>query len=240
MSDERYTVILGDRRYAIHRNGPPAGRQSFGFLSDLMVDGEGRVHVAQRGTDRPVLVFDRDAILIGSWGEGARGRARTTSTRRRRLDPGGRPRPPIRSCASVSSGQLSRRWASGIGPPWAAVNHPTARQAPDGEIYGRRRLRQFQRSSLCRPTARGSPPGAVRGGGPGTFTTPHAVWVDRFGKVLVGDRRETTASRCSPQGCFLAEWGDFYHPMQIWVDAATWLSSRTRSRASACSMPTAI
>src|SRR5258708_6472990 len=72
MSDERYTVILGDRRYAIHRKWArlPAG-QSFGFLSDLMVDGEGRVHVAQRGTDRPVLVFDRDGHLIGSWGEGA-------------------------------------------------------------------------------------------------------------------------------------------------------------------------
>ena len=71
MSDERYTVILGDRRYAIHRKWAklPAG-ESFGFLSDLMVDREGRVHVAQRGTDRPVLVFDRDGRLAGAWGEG--------------------------------------------------------------------------------------------------------------------------------------------------------------------------
>jgi len=71
MSDERYTVILGDRRYAIHRKWAklPAG-ESFGFLSDLMVDREGRVHVAQRGTDRPILVFDRDGRLDGSWGEG--------------------------------------------------------------------------------------------------------------------------------------------------------------------------
>src|SRR3979409_1780375 len=74
MSDERYTVILGDRRYAIQRNWAklPAG-ESFGFLSDLMVDGEGRVHVAQRGTDRPILVFDRDGRLAGTWGAGARG-----------------------------------------------------------------------------------------------------------------------------------------------------------------------
>src|SRR5262249_26030144 len=71
MSDEPYTVILGDRRYAIHRKWArlPAG-ESFGFISDLMVDGEGRVQVAQRGTDRPVLVFDRDGKLSGSWGEG--------------------------------------------------------------------------------------------------------------------------------------------------------------------------
>ena len=58
MTDERYTVVLGDRRYAIHRKWArlPAG-ESFGFLSDLMVDREGRVHVAQRGTGQPVLVL---------------------------------------------------------------------------------------------------------------------------------------------------------------------------------------
>ncbi|HYD07747.1 MAG TPA: hypothetical protein VEC60_18570 [Reyranella sp.] len=70
MSDERYTVVLGDRRYAIHRKwARPA--KPFGFLSDLMVDGDGRVHVAQRGTDQPVVVFDRDGRQAGAWGEGA-------------------------------------------------------------------------------------------------------------------------------------------------------------------------
>src|SRR5216684_8103138 len=67
MSDERYTVILGERRYAIHRKWarlPPG--ESFGFLSDLMVDADGRVHVVQRGTEQPVLVFDRNGSLIGS------------------------------------------------------------------------------------------------------------------------------------------------------------------------------
>ena len=70
MSDERYTVILGDRRYAIHRKWArlPAG-ESFGFLSDLMVDAGGRVHVAQRGTDRPVLVFERDGRECVSCGK---------------------------------------------------------------------------------------------------------------------------------------------------------------------------
>ena len=42
MSDEGYTVILGDRRYAVHRKWArlPAG-ESFGFISDLMVDQTG-------------------------------------------------------------------------------------------------------------------------------------------------------------------------------------------------------
>ena len=63
MSDEQYTVILGDRRYAIHRKWArlPTG-ESFGFLSDLMVDAEGRVHAAQRGTDRPAFVRGRTGM----------------------------------------------------------------------------------------------------------------------------------------------------------------------------------
>ena len=56
------------------------------------------------------------------------------------------------------------------------------------------------------------------GAGPGAFTTPHAIWVDRFGKVLVGDRENNRVQVFDRSGAFLAEWGDFYHPMQIWVD----------------------
>ena len=36
MSDERYTVILGDRRYAIHRKWAKPNKP-FGFLSDQLV-----------------------------------------------------------------------------------------------------------------------------------------------------------------------------------------------------------
>ena len=40
MFGERYTVLLGDRRYAIHRKWAKP-RNGFGFLSDLMVDRDG-------------------------------------------------------------------------------------------------------------------------------------------------------------------------------------------------------
>src|SRR5437762_1814610 len=59
MSDERYTVILGDRRYAIHRKWarlPPG--ESFGFLSDLMADRDGR----------QVLRFDTSGKLLQALG----------------------------------------------------------------------------------------------------------------------------------------------------------------------------
>ena len=219
MSDERYTVILGDRRYAIHRNWAklPAG-ESFGFLSDLMVDGEGRVHVAQRGTDRPVLVFERDGKLAGSWGEGALAEphyitaandgailvADRDAHQVLRFDGKG----------NVLQALGKRHWPALDAP----FNHPTAAaQAPDGEIYvadgyGNSSVHRFSADGALLKTWGG------QGGGPGAFTTPHAVAIDGRGRVLVGDRENNRVQVFSRDGEFLEAWGDFYHPMQIWID----------------------
>ena len=220
MSDERYTVILGDRRYAIHRKWAklPAG-ESFGFLSDLMVDGEGRVHVAQRGTDRPVLVFDRDGRLDRRVGRRRAGRAALHQCRPRRLDPGGRPRRP--------SGAALRR----------------QRQAPAGAGQAALALARRARSTIRprrprRPTARSTSPTATAipasiasqptaaliatWGGPGAGPAPSPRRTPSGSTASArcwSATARTTACRCSiASGAFLAEWGDFYHPMQIWVD----------------------
>jgi hypothetical protein len=219
MSDERYTVILGDRRYAIHRNWAklPAG-ENFGFLSDVMVDGEGCVHVAQRGTDRPVLVFERDGRLAGSWGEGALAEphyitaandgailvADRDAHQVLRFDGKG----------NVLQALGKRHWPALDAP----FNHPTAAaQAPDGEIYvadgyGNSSVHRFSADGALLKTWGG------QGGGPGAFTTPHAVAIDSRGRVLVGDRENNRVQVFSRDGEFLEAWGDFYHPMQIWID----------------------
>ena len=219
MSDERYTVILGDRRYAIHRKWAklPAG-ESFGFLSDLMVDGEGRVHVAQRGTDRPVLMFDRSGRLEGSWGEG-------TLAEPHYINPGraGSILVADRDAHQIlrfdRDGKLlqalgRRHWPSLHAP----FNHPTAAaDAPDGETYvadgyGNSSVHRFAADGTLLATW-GEP-----GTGPGQFITPHAVAIDSTGRVLVGDRENTRVQVFDRNGAFLAAWGDFYHPMQIWID----------------------
>ena len=219
MSDERYTVILGDRRYAIHRNWAklPAG-ESFGFLSDLMVDAEGRVHVAQRGTDRPILVFERDGRLAGSWGEGALAEphyitaandgailvADRDAHQVLRFDGNGK----------VLQALGKRHWPSLDAP----FNHPTAAaEAPDGEIYvadgyGNSSVHRFSADGALLRTWGG------QGGGPGAFTTPHAVAIDGQGRVLVGDRENNRVQVFDREGTFIEAWGDFYHPMQIWID----------------------
>ncbi len=218
MSDERYTVILGDRRYAIHRKWAKPEGQGFGFLSDLMVDGAGHVHVAQRGMDQPVLVFDRDGRQIGAWGEGTLAEphyinasadggilvADRDAHQVLRFDKDGK----------VVQALGKRHWPSLDAP----FNHPTAAaQAPDGEIYV---ADGYGNSSVHRFAADGS---LIRtwggqGSGPGAFTTPHAVAIDSRGRVLVADRENNRMQVFDREGNFIAEWGDFYHPMQIWID----------------------
>jgi DNA-binding beta-propeller fold protein YncE len=219
MSDERYTVILGDRRYAIHRNWARlrAGER-FGFLSDVMVDGDGRVHVAQRGTDRPVLVFERDGKLAGSWGEGTLAEPHYLNA-----TPDGSILVADRDAHQVlrfsRDGKLlqalgKRHWPSLDAP----FNHPTAAaQASDGEIYV---ADGYGNSSVHRFSADGSllKTWGGQGDGPGAFTTPHAVAIDGRGRVLVADRENNRVQVFDRDGHFLESWGDFYHPMQIWID----------------------
>lgn len=219
MSDERYTVVLGDRRYAIHRKWArlPAG-ESFGFLSDLAVDRNGRVHVAQRGTDRPVLVFERDGRLLGTWGEGVLAEPHYIN-----LAPDGSMLVADRDAHQVlrfsGTGELvqalgRRHWPELNAP----FNHPTAAaQATDGDIYvsdgyGNSNVHRFAADGTL-ISSWGGP-----GNGPGAFTTPHAVAIDGFGRVLVADRENNRIQVFDREGNFIAAWGDFYHPMQVWVD----------------------
>jgi peptidylglycine monooxygenase len=218
MSEERYTVILGDRRYAIHRKWAKPEGQGFGFLSDLMVDGAGHVHVAQRGADQPVLVFDRNGRQIGAWGHGTLAEphyinasadggilvADRDAHQVLRFDKDG----------NVVQTLGRRHWPSLDAP----FNHPTAAaQAPDGEIYvadgyGNSSVHRFAPDGSLIRTWGG------QGSGPGAFTTPHAVAIDSRGRVLVADRENNRVQVFDREGDFVTEWGDFYHPMQIWID----------------------
>jgi hypothetical protein len=219
MSDERYTVILGDRRYAVHRKWArlPAG-DGFGFISDVMVDAMGRVHVAQRGADRPILVFERDGRYLGSWGEGVlaephyinagNGDAILVADRDAhqvlRFDGAGR----------LTQALGRRHWPSLAAP----FNHPTAAvEAPDGEIYV---ADGYGNSNVHRFAAEGRLLGTWGrpGDGVGEFSTPHAIAIDRRGRVLVGDRENDRVQLFDRDGAFLGEWRDFHHPMQIWID----------------------
>jgi hypothetical protein len=162
--------------------------------------------------------FERDGSLAGSWGEG-------TLAEPHYINAGlaGSILVTDRDAHQVlrftKDGKLlqalgKRHWPSLDAP----FNHPTAAvQAPDGEIYvadgyGNSSVHRFAADGSLRKTWGG------QGSGPGAFTTPHAIAIDGKGRVLVGDRENNRVQLFDRDGAFLGEWGDFYHPMQIWID----------------------
>ena len=58
------------------------------------------------------------------------------------------------------------------------------------------------------------------GVGPGEFSTPHAICVDKRERILVVDRENNRVQIFDREGKYLDEWGDFYHPMDIYEDSS--------------------
>jgi peptidylglycine monooxygenase len=218
MTRETLVVALGDRRYAIERNWArlPEGEE-FGFISDVVVDCKGIVHVGQR-TDAPMMAFGPGGKFLHRWAEGeiadVHGISATADGRilvvdrdahqvliydtqgRRQLALGERHRPQLQ----------------------APFNHPTsAAVAADGDIYV---SDGYGNSCVHRFGADGRPKHTwgSRGTGPAEFTTPHAVWIDPLDRILVADRENNRVQIFERDGTYLSEWGDFYHPMAIYGD----------------------
>ena len=101
----------------------------------------------------------------------------------------------------------------------APFNHPTdVAVAPSGDIYvsdgyGNAHVHRFAADGRHLQSWGGI------GTGPGEFSTPHGVWVTGDGRVLVSDRENNRIQIFTPDGAYLGEWGDLYHPMDIWGDA---------------------
>ena len=205
-------VGLGDRRYRVIH---PWNRTELGHLSQLAVDSTGRVYAFQR-TGSPIVVLSPDGEFVGSWGSGvisdAHGICITQDDRVLLVD---------RDAHQVLIFDTAGRLQSTIGerhrPRFGApFNHPTdIAVAPDGALYvsdgyGNAHVHCFGPDGRHRLTWGGV------GSGPGEFSTPHGVWVQPDGRVLVSDRENNRIQVFSPDGKFLAAWGELYHPMDIW------------------------
>ena len=219
MMDEHLVVALGDRRYRVERRWcKPPDDAPFGFISDLVVDSEGFVHVGHRGTDSPVLVFDSSGAFVRSWGGGQIADVHFMSITDDDLillaD-----RDAHQVLAFDTDGNLQFALGERHNPQLQApFNHPTAAsKAPDGDIYvsdgyGNSVVHRFAGDGTWRQTW------GRQGGGSGEFTTPHCVWADRQARVYVADRENNRLQVFDREGGYAGEWGDFYHPMKIYVD----------------------
>ena len=212
-------VGLQDRRYRVER---PWGRTPPGIAVDVVsqvaVDSQDNVYVAQR-IDPPVVVFDSAGNYLRSWGAGviadAHGICVTPDDLVLVVD-----RDAHQVLGFSPEGELQLQIGERHSPRFQQpFNHPCdVAVAADGEIYvcdgyGNSVVHRFAADGTWIATW-GEP-----GSGPGQFTTPHAIWVTADERVLVADRENNRIQVFDREGGYLTEWGDHYHPMDIYVDA---------------------
>lgn len=231
-------VGSGRHKFEVHEDWArePAG---FEILAcSVTVDAQDRVYCFNRNNAHPVVVFDRDGNYLTSWGAGRfkfphtiratqdnqlwlvdRDHAqmmlftltgellRTIGTKGFRSDTGVAP-DDFRSDAYL-------RVTHGGGP----FNMPTDIDvAPSGEMfmtdgYGNARVHKFSADGK-HLMSWGEP-----GNAPGQFNLPHAVWIDRKGRLLIADRENDRVQVFDQNGKLLNVWPTkLIGPAVIYID----------------------
>ena len=212
--------IIGGGDYTYRVEKPfgelPDGMQ-LGNVSSVAVDSRDRVYVFQR-KDPPVLVFDPEGNLLSAWGEDiltdAHGIHFTPEDELFLVDKDSH---EVLKC--TADGRVLLRLGNRDKPAFQApFNHPAdAAVSSTGDIfvsdgYGNSRVHRFSAEGEF-ILSWGTP-----GAGPTQFTTPHSVWVDKDDRVLVSDRENNRIQIFSLEGDLLGQWGDLFHPMDMFVD----------------------
>jgi DNA-binding beta-propeller fold protein YncE len=220
-------VGSGDFIYEVdERWGQLPASWSFVDAVGIVVDRDDRVYVFNRGA-HPIIIFERDGRLAGSWGEGqfsnahglqigADGSIYTVDTGDhtvRKWTPDGRLLltlgTPGQAADTGFTGDLDT--LRGGGP----FNRPTnVAEAPDGSLYvsdgyANCRVHHFAADGTLLHSW-GEP-----GRGPGQFRLVHGICVAPDGSVFVGDRANDRVQVFSPTGEYLREWSDVRQPDEV-------------------------
>ncbi len=213
---ERGRVTIAGTLYEVARD---FGRTPPGLgparVSQVAVDGRGRVHVLRRGAAIPVLVFSPEGDFLYDYGKGHIFDAHGIT-----ID--GRDRVFIvdRDAHQVLCFDPDGTFRFALGdrhqPHWEApFNHPTqAASAADGEIYvadgyGNGRVHRFSADGRHLASF-----GTI-GHGPGAFMTPHALLIDGEDRVLVCDRENDRVQLFDRKGGWLGAWDGLCRPMDL-------------------------
>jgi DNA-binding beta-propeller fold protein YncE len=227
----------------------PAGR-SWGAVTGVYPDPDGQhLWVLDRcgansclGSDLdPVLKFDLDGRLVGSFGaglfawphgffvdgdgyvwvaDGPTGALAQEAARQRKgqqvfkLDPGGEVLMTL-GITGVTGGPDDR---DRFNAPADVI------VAPDGEIYvldghgagGNNRVVRFDAAGRYLSEWGTSGPGPAAG----EMSDPHAIAMDSRGRIFVGDRRNIRIQIFDRAGSFLEQWTHFGPPSNIFIDAS--------------------
>ena len=239
MSAINSVVGSGRHTYEVHEDWarPPDGCEM--MAASVTVDKQDRVYCFNRDREHPVVVFDREGTCLSSWGVGLFAFPHTIRVTKDDnlwlVD-----RDHAQMMLFTISGQLLRtigikgfRSDTGVAPDnfrsdaYKNVTHggdpfnlPTDIDvAPSGEIfvtdgYGNARVHKFAADGTY--LLSWGEPGAA----PGQFNLPHAVWIDRQGRLLIADRENDRVQVFDQHGRLLHVWPTkLIGPAVIYVDA---------------------
>src|SRR5262245_15136033 len=188
-----------------------------GPVSAVATDSADRVHVLHRGK-RPVLVFDRDGKFLRAWGD-----EHLKTPHGLRID--GDENVWI---TDIGNHQVMKFDARGKlllalgekGKPGDTPDRfarPTdVAVAPGGEFYvsdgyDNSRVLKFSRDGkLLKQWGK-------KGSGPGEFNLPHAIVLDKKGRVYVGDRENNRIQVFDGDGKYLDEWKEGGAPFGLFL-----------------------
>jgi DNA-binding beta-propeller fold protein YncE len=203
---------------------------SFVEVAGVATDSQDRVYAFNRGA-HPVIVFDRDGRFLTAWGEGV-----FTNAHGIFIGPDDKV-----YCADnfdhtvrifTPDGTLLQTLGEKDKPAdtgFKAWKTPVQRAAgpfnmvtnvalgPNGNLYvadgyGNARVHAF------------SPDGTLLfswgepGKGPGQFNLPHAIAVDRRGRVYVADRENSRIQIFTAEGAYVSEWTHVVRPDDLYID----------------------
>ncbi len=206
-------------------------------IGGIAIDKEDNVIVLNRGS-HPVLVFDREGNLKGTWGEGYFKRAHGCciaadgsiyctddgSHTVTKFTPEGKPlmvlgrRDQPSETGFVQQTDLYLRLAS-IKRGGLPFNRPTGvALSPAGEIfvsdgYGNARVHKFASDGTLL-FSWGEP-----GYGPGQFRLPHQAKYDKRDRIWVPDRENNRMQIFTAQGELLNIWPELHRPTDVFIDA---------------------
>ncbi len=203
---------------------------SFVEVAGVAVDSRDRVYVFNRG-DHPVIVFDKEGQFLDAWGEGMFTNAHgiyidandhlfcadNFDHTIRKLTAGGEllmtlgdPGNPADTGFRIDHSPV----CCSAGPFNMVTN---AAVGPDGDLfvsdgYGNARVHRFTAAGELKASW-GEP-----GSGPGEFNLPHAIAVDRSGRVFVADRENSRIQIFSGDGELLTIWDWVNRPDDLFLD----------------------
>ena len=196
---------------------------AWGRTPGVAVDGKDQIWVFTRANP-PVQVYDAEGKFIRAWGEEIIGPAATgTAAHQIKIDSRG-----MIWLADIASHVVRQLTPQGkllktlgtAGEPGCDESHfdkPTDMAiTPGGEVfvsdgYGNARIVHFDsRGKFVKAWGK-------LGTGPGEFSLPHAVVLDRQGRLYVADRNNARIQVFDRSGKFLDQWQNLIVPWGFWI-----------------------